>query len=328
MRKSKGRSSIIKMALESNCTFSAFLTPLPLVFAFVLLPSLSLSSSVLKILVPMLQSCSILMAACFAMISITKLMLDIFSKSREKQSIEFLSIPSQKTTNSTIKERIAPTINLPEENTKLSESVESNLVKKVEPAQNLWTLEFINTLDWKVFETLCSQYFDAKGLRNNETSLGADGGVDLIIYENDTAKPTAIAQCKKWSNPIKVGALREFYGVMSQYHVAKGYFFTTNEFYKTAIKFAEENNIDLINGALLISLLKGLDAKQQEKIYKLITTGDYTTPTCVRCGKKMVLRKNKKTLEEFWGCNTYRCGSILNIKSKSKDSNNASSLLY
>jgi len=186
-----------------------------------------------------------------------------------------------------------------------------------------WTEAFINSLDWKVFETLCSQYLHVQGIDNHESKLGADGGVDIFIYDSDTKQPTAIAQCKKWSNPIKLAILREFYGVMHVHNVSKGYFFTTDKFYKTSIEFASKNNIDLIDGGQLVSSLKKLQSEDQESIYKAITKGDYTTPTCVKCDKKMVLRKNPKTHKEFWGCNTYRCRTTMNIKKHPKKRRNS-----
>lgn len=191
--------------------------------------------------------------------------------------------------------------------------------QKKRDIKKLWTLEFINSLDWIVYESLCSHYFNAIGVKNNETGLGADGGVDLFLFENNSDNPTAIVQCKRSSNPIKLGMLREFYGVMHQQKVTKGYFFTTNKFYQTSIKFADENNIELVDGALLISLLQGFELEKQQEIYDAITQGDYTTPTCVRCGQKMVIRANKKTQEEFWACSKYKCRSTLRIKAKPKD---------
>lgn len=188
---------------------------------------------------------------------------------------------------------------------------------KIEDVRDKWTLEFINSLEWKRFEDITSAYFHEIGIRNKQTGLGADGGVDLILYETNTDQPSAIVQCKKWSNVVGIKLLREFLGVMSHQGVSKGYFFTTDKFNQEAIQFAKEHNIELVDGKTLVVKLQRLSPESQYKIYKNITLGDYTTPTCVRCGSKMVLRKTDE--KEFWGCKNYpKCRAVINIKTPLK----------
>jgi len=57
--------------------------------------------------------------------------------------------------------------------TKNFDSVAPHNAEKQKNIEGQWTVQFINTLDWKVFETLCSQYFTATGVKNRETGLGA-----------------------------------------------------------------------------------------------------------------------------------------------------------
>ncbi|MFC5613717.1 restriction endonuclease [Metabacillus niabensis] len=40
----------------------------------------------------------------------------------------------------------------------------------------------LEDLTWREFERLCYLYFKSKGYKASETSDGADGGIDLIIY--------------------------------------------------------------------------------------------------------------------------------------------------
>lgn len=188
---------------------------------------------------------------------------------------------------------------------------------KVEDVRDKWTLDFINSLEWKRFEDITSAYFHEIGIKNKQTGLGADGGIDLLLYETNAEQPTAIVQCKKWSNVVGIKLLREFLGVMSHQGVAKGYFFTTDKFNQEAIKFAKEHNIELVDGKTLIVKLQRLSPESQYRVYTNITSGDYTTPTCVRCGAKMVLRKTEE--KEFWGCKNFpKCRTVINIKTPPK----------
>ena len=312
---------------ESDWKYSAKVAAIIYLFAFILFP-VFLPFFVAKALLPTIQFFAKFICLICVLISVIKL---FFDKNKPKplvfESPDFERVePSISSSNSRTpyKEKQQ---NAPFSEYSKDEDIKPDWLVSESPnvayrsqrnVKEQWTLEFINSLDWKVFETLCSQYFGAIGVKNKETTLGADGGIDLVLYENNDNKPSAIVQCKKWSNQIGIKLLREFSGVMHHQKITKGHFFTTSNFHRTAIVFAEENNIELVDGPTLIKLLKGLETEKQEKIFELITAGDYTTPTCVRCGKKMVIRTNKKTREEFWGCNTYRCMSTLNIKSKPK----------
>ncbi len=97
----------------------------------------------------------------------------------------------------------------------------------------------------------------------------------------------------------------------------KDTFFTTDKFNQEVINFAKQHNIELVDGKTLVVKLQRLSPESQYRIYKNITSGDYTTPTCVRCGTKMVLRKADE--KQFWGCRNYpKCRAVINIKTPFK----------
>lgn len=329
----KKNNSLLDEIFKSTWKYSATLAVITLLVAFVMLP-MGMNGAIAKALLPMLQTLAKWFAIFCAIVSIAKIISGTIDNLNKPKTIDF---------DKPFKPRSNPQASLRENQrnalfTHHDDQTKSELIEK-KPTESIfqneknikdqWTLEFINSLDWKVFENLCSQYFSAIGVKNKETELGADGGVDLFLFEKDGKTPIGVVQCKKWSNPVGVSLLRELLGVMHHQRVTKGYFFTTNKFNPAAIKFADDNNIDLVDGALLSILLKGLELDVQQRIYDSITQGDYTTPTCVRCGKKMVIRTNKKTQEEFWGCNTYRCMSTLTIKSSSqKNKGSRNTLLY
>jgi len=183
-----------------------------------------------------------------------------------------------------------------------------------------WSSQLLNSLEWKRFEDLCSAYFSEINIKNKQTSLGADGGIDIFLYENDQPNATALVQCKSWSEVVGVKLIRELVGVMHHEKILKGYFITTSYFNQAAIEFAKANNMELIDGKSMLAKIKTLTKEAQDRLFLLATSGDFTTPTCVKCGVKMKLRKEGRP-DQFWGCVNYpRCRRTLKAKVVSKTS--------
>jgi restriction system protein len=177
-----------------------------------------------------------------------------------------------------------------------------------------WSLEVIQEIEWKRFEDLSMAYYLEKGILAKATSLGADGGVDIKLYQDGTNNATSLVQCKAWSDkPVGVKAIREFLGVLKHEKIPKGFFMTAGEFTDDAKKTAKANQINLINGEMLLSMIMRLPEASQKTLLELATAGDYKTPTCSQCGVKMVKRENKRG--EFWGCiNHPKCRQKLAVK--------------
>jgi len=189
------------------------------------------------------------------------------------------------------------------------------LQPKITISQKL-NAQILQEMDWLRFEMLCSAYFSQIGIKNGLTGLGADDGIDIKIYDEHTSDLVGIVQCKCHSNPISVKLVREFYGVMSSLSIPKGYFITSSSFHQGALKFARGLNIELIDGRDLLHRFNQLPVESQSRLFEIATEGDYKTPSCAKCGRKMVERKNKATGEPFWACSK-GCRSILNMKTKS-----------
>jgi restriction system protein len=182
-----------------------------------------------------------------------------------------------------------------------------------------WTLELLKSLEWKRYEELCVEYLIEKGCKAKVTPLGADGGIDIKVFGQDSERPITIGQCKAWgSRKVKVDHVRALFGVMAAEQVPHGIYLTTSDFTSEARAFAEGKNLQLITGAGLIDLIRELSEESQQRLMELATRGDYTTPTCARCGTKMVLRKSKKDQSQFWGCLNYpRCRMTINLRNQS-----------
>ncbi len=174
------------------------------------------------------------------------------------------------------------------------------------------TLNYKNlqSLEWKRFEILSREFFLSLGFRADLTKIGADGGIDVVLYEGDNKHPAAIAQCKAWnSRPVGVKQIRELFGVMASEKVSSGIFIITGNFTSEARTFAVGKSLELIDGPTLIDFITQLSAGDQTKIINRVFRGDYITPTCPSCDVKMVKRTAKNNADyKFYGClNFPRC---------------------
>jgi len=176
-----------------------------------------------------------------------------------------------------------------------------------------WSIELLHELEWKRFEELATAFYNEKGIKAEATSLGADGGIDIKLYQDDSDKATAIVQCKAWNNLVGVKQIREFLGVMVHEKIAKGFYMTSNGFTEEAKAFAKANQITLVSGEMLLMMILRLPETQQKSLLAVATKGDYKTPTCASCGTKMVARTGKRG--KFWGCNNYpKCKQMLHMR--------------
>lgn len=181
-----------------------------------------------------------------------------------------------------------------------------------------WSLDLLSSMEWKRFEDLSAEYYRVKGIRCETTSLGADGGIDLKLFQDDSGKPTTIVQCKAWGTQmVGVKPVRELRGVMASEGIEKGFFMTSGTYSKDAKAFAAKNRITLIDATLFLMMIKRLPPEAQERLLNFATQGDYTIPTCPSCGIKMVRRDSRRGA--FWGCRNYpRCKQILHIRRQAR----------
>ncbi|WP_445486458.1 restriction endonuclease [Niallia sp. 03133] len=99
-------------------------------------------------------------------------------------------------------------------------------------------------LTWRDFERLCYLYFKAKGYKPRETKEGADGGVDLIIYNKHHQTDIAI-QIKKYANgnQITVKHIRELATAKKNHNCILADFITTSSYTNAALREADKFNI-------------------------------------------------------------------------------------
>lgn len=184
------------------------------------------------------------------------------------------------------------------------------------PDTSRWSLELLQALEWKRFERLCAAYFEAIGFRAVVARAGADGGIDIHLFQRGETKPAIIAQCKAW-NAYKVGIkpVRELFGVMAMEGVSEGIFLTTGVFTSEARSFPRDNKLHLWDGEQILAKISELPENRKLDLLRLATEGDFRTPTCPSCEIKMVVRTARRDGERFWGCANYpRCRQTFKIR--------------
>lgn len=184
-------------------------------------------------------------------------------------------------------------------------------VSKTEPSRppvdtSRWSMELLKALEWKRFELLCAGYFETLGFKAKVAREGADGGIDIHLYPEGSDAPGIVVQCKAW-NAYQVGVkpIRELLGVMAAERISEGVFVTTSDYTGEARRFAEGNNLQLIDGEDFLRKIAATSPERQAALLQLATAGDFATPTCPSCGIKMVERVAQKTGERFWGCPSF-----------------------
>lgn len=183
-----------------------------------------------------------------------------------------------------------------------------------------WSIGLIKSLDWKCFEELCAAYFQATGRKAEVSGNGADGGVDIRLYRTkNPEKVLGVVQCKAWSNrKVGVKEIRELLGVMTDIGCPLGIFITSSEFTADAKTFAKGHKIKLLSGIQLLSLINRFSPKVQASILRKITQGDYKTPSCPKCGIKLLVRATKRGAnkgQQFWGCASFpQCRYTMRFK--------------
>lgn len=128
-------------------------------------------------------------------------------------------------------------------------------------------MDNINALSGLDFEKLCQVLLNKLGFRVETTKQSGDGGIDLIAYcEQPLLKGKYIVQCKRYSGGVGEPIVRDLYGVVMAERANKGILITTGHFTLSAMKFASDKNLELIDGEQLNELLISNNLKSTQSL--------------------------------------------------------------
>ena len=187
-----------------------------------------------------------------------------------------------------------------------------------EEERSSWNLKLLMRLDWYLFEELTCQLFRLLDYKAELTKQGADGGIDVLLFQPGEYKPHTAIQCKSWTNrTVGVKEIRELLGSMVHGGFKDGIFVTTNVFTDEARRFAFDSKIGLMDGPFFIETLQSLEGGYQKELLESTLKDDCFMPTCPSCGTKMILRTAKKgntVGKQFYGCRSYpKCRTLFQI---------------
>ncbi|MFA6096941.1 MAG: restriction endonuclease [Candidatus Paceibacterota bacterium] len=145
------------------------------------------------------------------------------------------------------------------------------------------------------FENYIADMYFRLGYQTEKVGGSHDGGVDVVVTKNGIKH---YIQCKKYiTSKVSVSNVREFVGtLMDKLSQGKGIFITTNIFTTEAEKYAEDKQIELVDGDELLRLIK-LVNKDDEVVE------NKTNDICPTCGGK--LREINGRFGKFFGCSNY-----------------------
>lgn len=172
-------------------------------------------------------------------------------------------------------------------------------------------IESIRALTWKRFEELLGEAYRRQGYSVSEnSSLGADGGIDLTIRRDGAVY---LVQCKQWlARKVGVKVVREMFGLITAHHAAGAIIVTSGNFTKESRDFAAGKPIELVDGGRLVEIVQGVQMRPVPAAPRPVAVpphqGAVTARSCPACGNDLVLRVAKrgpKAGGKFWGCQGY-----------------------
>ncbi len=182
------------------------------------------------------------------------------------------------------------------------------------PAPGQWSLELLQALEWKRFGLLCSAYYGHRQFRVEAADCGDKRGTDARLYFKALRDPVAIVHCRAWgTRTVGVQPLRELLQAMEASKVPKGIFHAPSDYTNEAKAFAGAHRVQLVSGQQFVARLAELPEDVRRVVLELVTEGDYATPTCPACGRKMALHAPETG--EVWACSGFpQCRATLHVQ--------------
>lgn len=182
-------------------------------------------------------------------------------------------------------------------------------------------------MDWPQFQSLLCQLLEQQGY-SVSGSGNRPGMVDLVLRKD---RDTVLVHAKSWrSSKLGMEEVRELYAAMVMRAAPAGMVVCCGRFGRTAMAFARETQIMLVDGALLQSWMQkhvhhstrpapeepeptrpepppaaAMDTNMLSEFAAASTMGPPIVPSCPLCEAPMrerTARKGRHAGRKFWGC--------------------------
>jgi len=148
---------------------------------------------------------------------------------------------------------VMPVLRLGEDDARFIES--KAVLGHLQEGQNL------AAMPWEDFEHFIREVFELvfaeEGATVKVTRASRDHGVDGVIFNRDPVKGgKTLIQAKRYTNVVELSAVRDLFGAVSEEHASRGILVTTSYFGPEAYAWAQDLNLSLIVGPMLLGLLE------------------------------------------------------------------------
>jgi restriction system protein len=142
----------------------------------------------------------------------------------------------------------------------------------VKPAAGVtFTDQTLASLDAKRFEELVAEYYSKTGVVAVRASSSTPSPVHIRISWKGEPRPFACVQClPNPSGPIEPKTLQEFVTALAAEDIRRGYVVTSGLFSAAAKSFAEQKQLTLMPGDMLLEKLNALPVSARAEIMRSV----------------------------------------------------------
>ncbi len=169
-RHRKNSESLFDAAVSSSWPVSATIAAVILGLGFVVFPFLARGNTVMSAMAQGVKPAVLMVAGLLGVVSLIKFIASKVSKTNvtargapSRNVFDFKRPPAHETPGAHI--RRDPMLGA------------DPVPVSAKPLE--WSLELIQTIEWKRFEDVCQKFHESKGIRIACTPLGPDGGIDI-----------------------------------------------------------------------------------------------------------------------------------------------------
>jgi restriction system protein len=169
-------------------------------------------------------------------------------------------------------------------------------------SRRMHTLEFLRALDPYAFQQFTWLLYRHLGYSVRECPEGRDGGVDGFLAKGSMS---FVLQCKRYQGDVGEPFVRDLFGTMVHHSANGAIMVTTGSISKPAREFARGKRIDLVDGDMLLTLIRQADIPHSQLPSDVNKRhfGRYENEMCPKCGQLMVIRRGRHG--RFYGCRGY-----------------------
>lgn len=154
-----------------------------------------------------------------------------------------------------------------------------------------WSPELIASLDWARLSDLARAIAAEAGCELAGTRVMPDAAVHFGMLEQPkSAKPrramVKIAPWNEWGATPET--VQQFAQEVRTARDARGILIAPAGFSPAALRMAQELRIESVDAVALDAALRALPRERSDFLFVVTTAGDFSTPTCPACQKKLV----------------------------------------